>query len=158
MYNKENEYWNLFNILIKPVCRNSVTNVLYCYCYHKSVWTRRADRWSDWWMDTPKTIEFDQYLCVEPFSAITIIWFIAKIYCILGRLIWCVHNHLNIWSYDQTMLYLRSVARRRPGTLCFNIIWASMRETLILLLVNKNGADQPVHTHNLTSAFVIRYL
>ena len=52
----------------------------------------------------------------------------------------------------------RRVARRRPGSLGFNIIWASMRETLNELLANNKGADQPAHPRSLISAFVIRYL
>ena len=50
------------------------------------------------------------------------------------------------------------VARRRPGSLGFNTIWASMRETLTLLLVSNKGADQPAHPHSLISAFVTPYL
>ena len=52
----------------------------------------------------------------------------------------------------------RCVARQRPGSLGFNIIWALTRETLTLLLVNNKGADQTAHLCSLISAFVIRYL
>ena len=45
-----------------------------------------------------------------------------------------------------------------PGSLGFNIIWASMWETLIMLLANNKGADQPARLCSLISAFVIRYL
>ena len=47
------------------------------------------------------------------------------------------------------------VARRRPGSLGFNIIWASTRETLTLLFANIKGADQPAHPRSLISAFII---
>ena len=47
---------------------------------------------------------------------------------------------------------------RRQGSLGFNIIWASMYETLTLLLANNKGADQPAHPRRLISAFVIRFL
>ena len=40
----------------------------------------------------------------------------------------------------------------------FNIIWASMRDTLALLLANNKGAYQLAHPHSLISAFVMRYL
>ena len=52
----------------------------------------------------------------------------------------------------------RRVDRRRPGSSGLNITCASMQETLILLLANNEGADQPAHPHSLISAFVIRYL
>ena len=52
----------------------------------------------------------------------------------------------------------RCIARQRPGSLGFNTIWASMRETLTLLLANNKGADQPMHPHSLICAFVICYL
>ena len=52
------------------------------------------------------------------------------------------------------------VARRwgKPGSPGFNFIWASMRETLTLMLANNKFADQPAHPCSLISAFVIRYL
>ena len=41
----------------------------------------------------------------------------------------------------------------------FNIIWASMRETLLTLLVaNNKDADQPAHPYRLICAFVFHYL
>ena len=52
----------------------------------------------------------------------------------------------------------RREARRRPGSLGFNIIWASTRETLTLLLANNKGTDQPAHTRSLISTIVTRYL
>ena len=56
------------------------------------------------------------------------------------------------------ILETRCVARLRPGSLGFNIIWTSMRETITLLLANNKGADQPAHTRSLISTFVIHYL
>ena len=52
----------------------------------------------------------------------------------------------------------RRVARRKPGSLGFNFIWASIQETLTLLLTNNKGADQAAHLCSLIRAFVIRYL
>ena len=42
--------------------------------------------------------------------------------------------------------------------MCFNIIGASTREKLTLMLANNKGADQPVHSCSLISTFVIHYL
>ena len=39
-----------------------------------------------------------------------------------------------------------------------NIIWASSRENLTLLHAYTKGADQPVHSHSMISAFVINPL
>ena len=53
---------------------------------------------------------------------------------------------------------LRRIARRRSGSLGFNILWASTREASTLLLANNKGADQPAYVRSLISAFVISYL
>ena len=63
----------------------------------------------------------------------------------------------NMCRLDVSDLY-RRVATGRPGSLGFNAIWASMRETLTVMLANNKGADQPAHPRSLISAFVIRYL
>ena len=52
----------------------------------------------------------------------------------------------------------RRVARRRPGSLGVNIIWAVTQKTLTLLLAKNKDADQPAHMRSLISTFVIRYL
>ena len=63
----------------------------------------------------------------------------------------------SIWTvYGQYMD--RRIARRRSGSMGFNIIWASTRETLTLLLANNKDTDQPAHTRSLISTLVIRYL
>ena len=64
-----------------------------------------------------------------------------------------------LYNYG-TILFIifRHVDRRRPGSLGFNIIWASMREFLTLLLANNKGTYQPVHPRSLISAFVKRIL
>ena len=54
--------------------------------------------------------------------------------------------------------FSRRVARRRQGSRGFNVIQASTRETLDLLLANNKGAYQPAHPSSLFNAFVIRYL
>ena len=73
----------------------------------------------------------------------------------LSVLIWVQ----TVWKgYQQMTKVARRVARWRPGSLDFNIIWASMRETLTLLLANNKGADQPVHPGSLISIFVYCYL
>ena len=46
----------------------------------------------------------------------------------------------------------------RLGSMGFNIIWVSMRETMVLLLTNNKNAEKPAHPRCLISAFVIRYL
>ena len=52
----------------------------------------------------------------------------------------------------------RRVARRMPGSLGFNIIWASLLESLTLLLTKIKGEHQTAHPRSLISAFVFRYL
>ena len=52
--------------------------------------------------------------------------------------------------------FIRRIARRRSGSLGFNMV--SMRDTLTLLLANNKGAYQPAHLRSLISAAVIRYL
>ena len=56
------------------------------------------------------------------------------------------------------MLHCRCVARQRPGSLGFNIILASKRQTLTVLLANNKGADEHAHLCSLINAFAIRYL
>ena len=53
---------------------------------------------------------------------------------------------------------IRCVARRRPRSLGFNILWASTWEAPTLLIANNKGAEQPRHLRSLISAFVICYL
>ena len=59
-----------------------------------------------------------------------------------------MHIYQTVWARSQ----------EGPESLGFNIICASMRETLTLMLANNKGADQPVHLRSLISAFVIRHL
>ena len=40
----------------------------------------------------------------------------------------------------------------------FDLIRNAMQETLMLLLANKKGTEQPAHPYSLISAFIVRYL
>ena len=69
---------------------------------------------------------------------------------------WCARNLCPVVAWA---VHVRPVSRQRPESLCFKIMWASIRETLTLLLAINKGTDQPAaHLRSLISAFVIGYL
>ena len=69
-----------------------------------------------------------------------------------------VHFCLSMSTIKNISAIYVCVARRRPGSLGFNTIWAYTRETLTFLIAKNKGADQPAHPRSLISAFIIRCL